>query len=252
MNKGRKVLDGLFGYVLPPVALLAALLTIWQISVSNLPGWQLPRPTDIFRSMRDDFPQIAPHLLITLKNVLIGFVLAVAIGLTVASIGYFNGAFGKAATPLINLACVIPLVTIVPLLMLWVGFGSAAKIIAVVIQSFPIVNLNAYTAFSNTDKLRLELMQSVRASKVQTLFRCLLPDASPGIFTGIKLSLVFSMTAEITSEIVGGSEGLGAQIIQYTMYMKMPQAFSCIFFVAVLGGVLYQCLNLLERQIVKQ
>jgi len=239
----------LLGYALPPVGLILIILLIWQLAAGSVPDWQFPAPAKIFASMLYDFGDIAPHLLLTCRNILIGFLIAVSLGLLVASAGYFYRAFGMAVTPLINLMCIIPLITLVPLLMLWVGFGSTAKITAIVLQSFPIVNLNASTSFANVDTLRLEFMRSMRAAKLQTLFRCMLPDAAQGIFTGIKLSMVFSITTEIAGEIVGGSEGVGARLIQYTMYMKMPQAFACVFYIALTGGALYLILNYLEYRI---
>ncbi|MDR1916230.1 MAG: ABC transporter permease [Synergistaceae bacterium] len=246
--------EGWFGGLAVQVALLGAVLALWYVLVVgfDVPEWQLPTPARIFGSMVNDFTTIAPHLLSTSRNVLLGFFISVALGLSLAIVIYFNAPVGMTITPFINLMCIIPLITIVPLLMLWLGFGNEAKLIAVVLQSFPIVNLNAFASFSNVDPLRLELMQSLKATRYQTMRCCVLPDAMPGIFTGVKLAAILALIAEVTSEIVGGNTGLGAQIIQYTQYMKMPQAFACVFYTALFGALFHQSLSFIERQLVKK
>jgi NitT/TauT family transport system permease protein len=249
-----KLKNEYFGNFILPVVLIALVMAVWHmfVVVMEIPEWQLPAPLNIFKAMVGDFEAFKPHLIVTYGNVLLGFAIAVTLGLTLAIVINFNVSIGIALTPFINLLCIIPLITIVPLLMLWVGFGSKAKLIAIVLQSFPIINLNALTAFANVDPLRAELMLSMKASRFQQLRCCILPDALPGIFTGVKLAAVLALIAEIASEITGGNNGLGAQIIQYAQYMKTPQAFACVFYTAIFGAVFYQLLSLLEQKLVKK
>jgi NitT/TauT family transport system permease protein len=245
--------SGWIWHVFGQAGLLVLAMALWHVLVIGLevPEWQLPKPITIIRSMTEDFWTIMPHLLITYGNVLRGWLIAVIMGMTMAIIIYFNTSVGIALTPFINLMCIIPLITVVPLLMLWLGFGSEAKLIAVVLQSFPIVNLNTLSAFANVAPLRLELMQSMKATKYQQMRCCILPDSLPGIFTGVKLAAVLALIAEVTSEITGGDTGLGAKIIQYTQYMKMPQAFACVFYIALFGMIFYQSLSFIERMLAK-
>jgi NitT/TauT family transport system permease protein len=234
--------------------MLGAAMSAWHVLVIkfDIPEWQLPDPPVIFRAMVNDLATIAPHLISTYSNVLLGFAIAVALGLSLAIVIYFNTSVGMTITPLINLMCIIPLITIVPLLMLWLGFGNKAKLIAIVLQSFPIVNLNSLSAFSNVTPLHLELMQTMKAKKYQTMRFCVFPEALPGIFTGVKLAAILALIAQVTSEIAGGNAGLGAQIIQYTQYMKMPQAFACVFYTAAFGTLFYQSLSFIERKLLKK
>lgn len=88
--------------------------------------------------------------------------------------------------------------------MFFLGFGIEARILAVVIQSFAIVNMNSATGFLNVELLRHELMQSLRANRLQTFTRVVFPSALPDVFTGMKLCGIFATTACIV-------EFLGAQ-----------------------------------------
>jgi len=137
------------------------------------------------------------------------------------------------------------------MLMLVFGLGSQVKIITIVIQAFPLVNMNAATAFLNVDPTKLELMKSLKASRVQQFRYCILKDALPGVFTGIKLAAIMSMLGGVTAEMTGGSSGIGARISYFMGFSKTPEALSCILYIVFLGVLLYGGVCLLEKLLVK-
>lgn len=209
----------------------------------------MPLPSEIIKAMFSSFAELAPNILYTYTNIIIGFLLAIFIGLILGILISSNKMAGIILTPYINLLCMIPLITIVPLLMLWMGFGRNVKLIAIVIQAFPIMNLNCCVAFSNVDPVRLELMDSLKATKIQKIFCCILPSSVAGVFTGIKLASILSVIACIGAEMTGGSDGLGACINNYVAYMKMPQAFACIFYIMIIGLILYGIIGAIESKL---
>lgn len=248
----NKIIERAKAIILPLIAIILALV-IWQvvIIVNNIPEWQMPRPTEIFKTMFGSFQDIKGSLFYTYSNIFIGFVIAVILGVFLAAIINSNKLAGITLTPYINLLCTIPLITIVPLLMLWMGLGRNVKILTVVIQSFPIMNLNACVAFANTDPMRLELMSSLKASKVKKFFYCILPDSVSGVFTGVKLAAILSILAEVSAEMTGGNKGLGAFINNSVAYMKMSEAFASIFYIAIFGFVLYYIITFIENKLMK-
>ncbi|MDR0886006.1 MAG: ABC transporter permease [Clostridiales Family XIII bacterium] len=236
-----------------PAAAVIILFILWEISISifAIPAWKLSRPTEIAMALFRDYKEILPAVFYTYTNVIIGFVLAMTVGLSLGSFINGNKLAGVTLTPYVNLLCTIPLITIVPLLMLWFGIGRPIIILTIVIQSFPIMNFNCCVAFANVDPLRLELMDSFKVGKLKRLYYCILPDAIPGVFTGIKLSAILSILSSITAEMTGGNQGLGAQINVFVAFLKMPQAMACIFYIALLGLVLYYSISHIEARIMK-
>lgn len=242
-----------FSMVLPPVILFAGLLSFWQYSCvrHHISIWLLAKPTDVAAAFSRSFHKLLPNILVTYSNTLIGFALAVVIGLGLAVLIASFKTLGTALTPLIVALCCVPMVTLVPMLMLLFGLGNNVKIMTVVIQAFPIINMNAVVAFVNTDPTRLELMQSLKASKVQTFHCCILKDSLPGVFTGIKLASIMSMIAEISAEMTGGNTGLGNRISYFIQFSKNAEAISCVVYIAALGILLYGGISLLERKLLK-
>ena len=239
--------------VVAPIVTFAIVLLIWEVLVIKLeiPTWKIPRPSAAFYSMVVDFETFLPHIIRSYTTIIFGYIFAVIVGIALAALLSNFKILAAALTPYLNLLCTTPVMTLVPLLLLWLGFGQWVMVLAVTVQAFPILNMNASTGFNNVETLRLELMQSMRASRIQTFFHCTLPASLPSVFTGMKLSGIFATTACISSEFSGGSRGLGAQIIANTQFMRMDMAFACIFYVAIIGVALYMIVSIAESKIIK-
>ena len=239
--------------IIAPVIAILAFLGIWEllVRVLHVQTWILPPPTLIFKSMIVNFTEYWPHIWNTGLTILMGFVIAIPVGLLVASLVTSSKLASAALSPYITMLVITPLMTLIPLLQLWMGYGMKVRVIAVIIQSFAVVNMNACTGFLNVPTIRHELMQSMGASRMQTYFRMLLPSAATDIFTGISLAGIFSTTACISSEYVGGNTGLGSRIIYYKNFLKSEQAFACIFYVMILGIILYCLVKLAQKLVIK-
>ena len=252
VRKGAKIVD-FIALVVPAVVLLSALVGYWQYYCvkNNIPTWMIAKPSDIFDALTTSFGETLPYLLSTYGNILIGFIIAVVVGLALAILLSNSKIMAMAITPLMVILCCVPMVTLVPLLLVIIGTGNTPKIITIVIQCFALVTMNASVGFANVDPARLELMQSMKATRYQTFRYCMLPDALPSIFTGIKLSSVLAMISGVSAEMSGGSGGLGNQISYLVGYSRMPEAFSCILYVAVFGLLLYLAISILEKKLTK-
>lgn len=239
--------------IIAPVIALALFFGLWEVLVRVLQvqTWILPTPSRIVTSMVKDFPEYWPHIWMTARTIFLGFIIAIPVGLLLASLITNSKLLSAALGPYIIFLVTTPLITLVPLLQLWLGYGMNVRVITVVIQSFAVVNMNACTGFLNAPVIRHELMQSMGANKLQSYFRMLLPSAATDIFTGISLAGIFSTTACISSEYVGGNMGLGSRIIYYKNYLKSEKSFACIFFVMILGIILYALIKFAQKKIVK-
>lgn len=248
MTKSKRIT-----HILAPIVMFFIIFGLWEAAtvVLKVPRWIIPGPIAIFTAMVEGFSDISPHLWISLQTIFVGFIIAVPLGIILAAFITNFKLLAVALDPYIIFLVVTPLITLMPLLMYFLGFGIEVRILAVVIQSFAIVNMNSATGFLNVELLRHELMQSLRANRLQTFSRVILPSALPDVFTGMKLCGIFATTACISVEYIGGNKGLGSQIIRYTQFINTEKAFACIFFVAIIGILLYTLISLLEKLVIK-
>jgi len=237
-----------------PLTVLILIYMILELIINyfSIARWILPSPTNIMLTFFENFFSIIlPHSIFTLQGLLPGFFIGVPLGIIIGAFIYQYNILDQALSPYIILLVTTPLISLVPLLMMWLGFGVQTKIIAVTIQTFPIVMLNAVTGFNNVDLLKLELMKSLGSNKLQTFIYVVFPASITEVFTGVKLGGIFATIAAISSEFVGGRVGLGSRIVYYTEFIQTEFAFACILATALIGVLLYTFISIVERLIIK-
>jgi NitT/TauT family transport system permease protein len=240
-------------HTIVPIATFFIVFLFWEIIVKSfeLPKWLLPAPSNIFYSMVANFPAFWPHIWISFITIFTGFIMAIPIAITFSALVTNYVVVSAALTPYVLFLVTTPIITLVPLLMLWMGFGINPRILTVLIQAFAIINLNSCTGFLNVPTLRHELMDTFGATRVQRFFHVTLPTALPDVFTGLRLATIFSTTTCISAEYVGGNTGLGSQIIMYSQFLKTTESFACIFYVALIGLFFYQLVGVVQNLVIK-
>lgn len=234
------------------VFILVYLILELVIYAFKIPKWVLPTPTLIFQTFFIKLGSvIIPNFLTTFEEIILGFLIGVPLGIILAAFMNQFKIVDRALSPYVILLVTTPLLTLTPLLMLWLGFGMNVKIIAVAIQTFPIVMMNSATGFNNVDDLKLELLTAMGASRLQKFFRVIFPDALPDVFTGMKLGGIFATTTAITTEFVGGNSGLGNLITTASSFIKTNEAFAYIIAAAVIGISLYSFISYIEKHVIK-
>lgn len=189
-------------------------------------------------------------LWITVKEVIYGFALAIAIGF---SLGVLVGetAFGeKAVMPYLVAIDTMPKVAFAPLFVAWLGFGIESKVaLAAFIATFPIVVGTAAGLHSADENARM-LFKTMGASRMQTLIKMKLPTGLPQIFTGLKIGAVGVMAGAITGEFLGGGKGFGELIRVAASQLNTPRVFSLILYLSLVGLVLYLIVQWTQRRVV--
>lgn len=189
-------------------------------------------------------------LWITIKEVIYGFALAIAIGF---SLGVLVGetAFGeKAVMPYLVAIDTMPKVAFAPLFVAWLGFGIESKVaLAAFIATFPIVVGTAAGLHSADENARM-LFKTMGASRIQTLIKMKLPTGLPQIFTGLKIGAVGVMAGAITGEFLGGGKGFGELIRVAASQLNTPRVFSLILYLSLVGLALYMMVTWTQRRVV--
>lgn len=216
----------------------------------------LPTPTETF----NDLVFVGKNLLagdymltalwITIKEVIYGFALAIALGF---SLGVLVGetSFGeRAVMPYLVAIDTMPKVAFAPLFVAWLGFGIESKVaLAAFIATFPIV-VGTAAGLHAADENAHMLFKTMGASRWQTLIKMKLPMGLPQIFTGLKIGAVGVMAGAITGEFLGGGKGIGELIRVAASQLHTPRVFSLILYLSLLGLALYALVTWTQRRVV--
>ena len=209
------------------------------LRVFEVPQYIMPPPSMIAAALVSDFHLLAPHIGVTLAELLIGFAIGASIGFLLAAIITQFPFVEKIVAPYILLLVTTPMIALVPLLILRLGFGLEPRIIAVALASGPMVMINSATGFRRTDLAKIALARSFGASTFQIFLKIRIPMALPMVIVGLMIGSIFGLLTAVGAEMVGGSSGLGNRLAYYSSLIQMPQFFACIVILAAIGISLY-------------
>jgi NitT/TauT family transport system permease protein len=149
--------------------------------------------------------------------------------------------------PLVVASQVVPKVALIPLFVIWFGFGMESKIIISALMGFFPIMLNVQLGVRSVDPGQRDVMRSLNASKWQTFRHLELKSTLPYVFAGMEVGIVFSVIGAIVGEYLGGSVGLGYQIVSTLNQLNAPALFAVIILLSTLGLILYFLVGLLKR-----
>jgi len=247
-RKGKRFLVALW----PPALLLAVVFVIWWFVAAReyVPNYLVPRPAQVFDTMRDQWRMLAHHTWVTLYETLLGFVLAVALGLGTAVLIAYSRSMDKAIYPLVLFAQVVPKVAIAPLLMVWFGNGLKPKVIlAVLIAFFPVV-ISGVAGLRSTDPELLDLSATMGGSRWQTFRKIRFPIALPHLMSGVKVAVTLAVVGAVVGEFVSAGEGLGYELLVANGQLDAPLLFAALILMSVLGIVLFVLVDVAEALLI--
>jgi NitT/TauT family transport system permease protein len=209
------------------------------LTAFNVPQYILPKPSQIVTALFTEWPNLWPHLVVTLYEMFVGFAIGGSIGFVMAAVITQFPFVEKVVTPYILLLVTTPMLALVPLLILRFGFGSEPRIIAVALASGPMVMINSATGFRRVDLAKIALARSFGANTLQIFTKIRIPMAMPMIIVGLMVGSIFGLLTTIGAEMVGGAEGLGNRLTYYSSLIRMPQFFAIILILAIIGISIY-------------
>ena len=233
----------------PATGATMAFLLLWQAFTvfADIPMWLLPSPKAIVLATFQSGVSLLYHTAITLYETMVGFLLAVVIGIPLAAFLVSSDLIWRTLYPLLAAVQSIPKTAIAPLLLVWFGTGEIPKvIIAFLIAFFPIV-VNTATGMTLVERDLLHLVRSLSGTKAQTFWHIRFPNALPYIFSACKIAITLAVVGAVIGEFVGADAGLGYLILVASSQLKTDVAFVAILLLAVLGMLLFWLVEWLER-----
>lgn len=228
---------------------LALIIGGWELacSVLGVSNYLLPAPSAILKDIGGNWQYFLPHIGMTSAEIMIGFLVSIAVGIPVAIMLTFSRVLNRALYPLIVGSQVIPKVAIAPVMLAWFGFGLTPKIaIIVTIAFFPVV-INAVVGLRSATPQMIWLAQSMGASRLQIFWKFRLPQALPSILAGIKMASVLAVIGAVVAEFVGADSGLGYVILSASSNFDITRQFSAIVILSGLGMLFFWIVELAER-----
>lgn len=218
------------------------------LRLAEIPLYVMPPPSLIVLALFQDFEFIGPHLGHTLIELFAGYGIGASVGLILAAVITQFPFVEKIIAPYILMLVTTPMLALVPLLILYFGFGYEPRIIAVALASGPMVMINSATGFRRVDLAKIALARSFGASTMQIFMKIRVPMAMPMIIVGLMIGAIFGLLTAVGAEMVGGGFGLGNRLTTFSATLQMPQFFAVILILSILGILIYVTFFLIGKK----
>jgi NitT/TauT family transport system permease protein len=249
---GSAAVEGLFrrvaGSVVPAVVAVVVVVVAWQLLAVH-DRYLLPRPAATWSQLLHHGGTYLSSARTTLAEALIGLVIGFVAAVLLAVAMEQARPLARAVMPLAVLLNVTPVVAVTPALVVAFGFGRTPKVIVTAIIVFFPALINALTGLRAADGEVLEVLRTLHASRLETLWRVQLPSALPNLFAAARVCFPLSLVGAVVAEFVssGSSRGLGTLITLASSDYQLDRVYAAVICLAGMGLLLTALVALVER-----
>jgi ABC-type nitrate/sulfonate/bicarbonate transport system permease component len=246
----RRVLEA----TLPALSIVLVLI-VWEalVRLHGIPPIFLPAPSSIayylWGMIQDG--TLEYNLGITLLRIVVGFLLAAVAGVLLGVLMGMSRLVARVADIWIAMLYPLPKISLIPLLIIWLGTGEAYKIVISVISAFFPVVISTYAGIRQVDRGLIKAAKDLGADWRQIQLNVVIPAAIPGILSGLQLGMGITIVLIVAAEMIGGSSdgGMGYLLINAGQVMETEKVFASLVALAVMGAVIMKLQQWADRKI---
>jgi ABC-type nitrate/sulfonate/bicarbonate transport system permease component len=233
-----------------PILPLLLVALAWQAvcMAGVIPQYMLPSPLSVARAFVGDFPLLMMHLRYTLIEALAGLALSIVTAAVLAVIMDMHALVKHAVNPFLLMTQTMPVIALAPLLVLWLGYGMAPKIMLIFLTCFFPLTVALAGGFAEADVDAIRLLKSMGARQKDIYFYIKFQEALPAFFSGLKISSSYAVIGAVVAEWLGGNAGLGVYMTRVRKSYSFDKMFAVIFLTSALSLVLIQIVAGIERR----
>ncbi len=238
-----------------PALTVALFLLGWEawVRARGIAPIYLPAPSSVavylYRMTADG--SLPYHLGLTLLRILAGFALAALAGIFLGVLMGMSRVVARVADAWIAALYPLPKISLIPLLIIWLGTGEAYKIvISAVTAFFPIV-ISTYAGIRQVDRGLVKTAMDLGAGQRQIQTKVVIPAAIPGILAGLQLGMGVTIILVVAAEMIGGSAqgGMGYLLISSGQVMETEKVFASLVVLAIVGAAIIKLQGWIDRKV---
>jgi NitT/TauT family transport system permease protein len=238
-----------------PALSVVLFLIVWEVLVRwrGIAPIFLPAPSAIaiylWRMILDGTMEF--NLGVTLLRIFAGFLLAAVSGIALGLLMGMSRMVYRVADVWIAALYPLPKISLIPLLIIWLGSGEAYRIvISAVTAFFPIV-MSTYSGIRQTDRGLIKAARDLGASTQQIQLKVVIPAAMPSILSGLQLGMGVTIILIVAAEMIGGSSqsGMGFLLISAGQVMETEKVFAALVVLALMGAAIIKLQQWIDSKV---
>jgi NitT/TauT family transport system permease protein len=244
--------------VAAPLAIGCIALVLWEaiVAIYAIPHYILPGPSLVLSSLISDWGTLFPSLLVTLQITFMALGVATIGGVALAILFTTSKWIELSFFPFAVILQVTPIISIAPLILIYVDNVYLALLIcAWIVAFFPILS-NTTLGLNSADHNLVDLFQLYGANRWQMLWHLRLPSAMPYFLGGLKiaggLSLIGAIVAEFAAGTAGSGSGLAYRILEAGYRLNIPRMFAAVILISITGIIIFMAFSLLSHLVLRR
>lgn len=238
------------GYLL---ALPVLLVCLWWACTSGEPNFFVPTPAQLVETFGPTWldGRIGTDVLPSIVRLVVGVLLAVILGIGLGLLVGLSRTLRAVTEPVFEFFRALPPPVLIPVLMLLIGVNDSMKIAVIVSGAIWPVLLNTIEGVRSIDPVQNETTRSYGISGLARIRYQVLPSAMPIIMAGIRQCLSIGLILMVISEMFASSSGLGFTIVQFQRSFAIPQMWSGILVLGLIGVAMSFIFQWAERRVLR-
>ena len=235
-------------------ACVLAIFIVWYViaELKIFPEYFIPSPASVLEAFKEIAfsgyrgGTLLQHLGDSLFRVISGFLFACLIAIPLGMMMGYNWKVKAFFDPIVEFYRPLPPLAYYTILVIWLGIGNESKITLLFLAAFPPLSISAMSAVASVSVEKIHTAQSLGASKMQIFSRVIFPSCLPGIFTGMRVSIGFTYTTLVSSEIVAATSGIGWMVLDAGKFLRGDVMFMGIIVMGITGIILDRLIRVAE------
>ena len=232
-----------------PFVLMAVIALLWELvcRVFEVSEFVFPAPSAIWARLVEFHTVIAAHAWRTFWVTMVGFALAIVVGVL---LGFIIGSSRLAYTamyPLMTAFNALPKAAFVPILVVWFGIGVGPAVLTAFLISFFPFTVNIATGLATLEPELEDVLRVLGAKRWDVLTKIGLPRSMPYFFASLKVAITLAFVGTTVSEMMAANEGIGYMLVSAGASMQMALAFAGLLVVGVMAMLMYELFSFIEK-----
>lgn len=233
----------------PATLVVLALAATWELvtRLGSVPDYLLPALDQVFSTLWQERSMLGTASRITLTEMLLGFMIAVAAAMLLAVLLHLSPMLRRALYPLLIGSQTIPIVVLAPILSIAFGYNITPKLVIVALVCFFPLVVNTLDGLRSVDPQLIRLMRTLDAGRWSIFYRVELPSALPSVFSGARVAATYAAIGAVFGEWSGSTDGLGYVMLQATPQLQTSLVFAAIFVLTAMSVAVFLSISIAER-----
>ncbi len=239
--------------ILLPVSSVVLFVLAWQFYVdwNDIAPIYLPAPSAIVLALWEMIADgsLFVHLGATVLRIFVGFFLAAFFGILLGLLMGMSRLVARIADPWVAALYPLPKISLIPLLIIWMGTGESYKILISAISAFFPIVMSTHAGVRQIEPGLLKAARDLGASARQVQMKVVIPGAIPSIFSGLQLGMGVTIILIVAAEMIGGSSrtGMGYLLVHAGQVLETEKVFAALVVLAIMGAVIIKTQQWLDR-----